>query len=131
LVHIKPNIKKEEALTVGYNVTFLNDNSKGDLKEKGLASLEGHKADLEEFMESDDYDGLYEYGLSFDNKLQEHGYYCFLLSCGGPSSEIRFYGKSGNIEYVYLDWFCGVGFNVTDDRVFQWVRDYMVEVYTE
>lgn len=68
-----------------------------------------------------------EYGLSFDyvelDEDTEQDYFRYQLSWGGPSSEIRFY-DNGAIEYVYMDWFCGVGFNVTNDGVFKQVRDW-------
>jgi len=72
-----------------------------------------------------------EYGLSFDyvelDKDIERDYFRYQLSYGGPSDEIRFY-DNGDIEYVYLDWFCGVGFNVTNDGVFKQVQDYFKEL---
>ncbi len=68
-----------------------------------------------------------EYGLSFDyvelDKDTERDYFRYQLSYGGPSDEIRFY-DNGAIEYVFLDWFCGVGFNVTNDGVFKQVRNW-------
>lgn len=74
---------------------------------------------------------FYEYGLSFDyvelDKDTERDYFRYQLSYGGPSDEIRFY-DNGAIEYVYLDWFCGVGFDVTNDRVFKQVRDWFKEL---
>ena len=72
-----------------------------------------------------------EYGLSFDyvelDKDTERDYFKYLLSYGGPSEQIRFY-DNGAIEYVYLDWFCGVGFDVTNDDVFKQVQDYFKEL---
>lgn len=68
-----------------------------------------------------------EYGIAFDyvelDKDTERDYFCYQLSYGGPSKEVRFY-DNGYIEYVYLDWFCSVGFNVTNDNVFKQVRDW-------
>ena len=72
-----------------------------------------------------------QYGLSFDyielDKDTERDYFRYQLSYGGPSEEIRFY-DNGAIEYVYLDWFCGVGFDVTNDGVFKQVRDWFKEL---
>jgi hypothetical protein len=72
-----------------------------------------------------------EYGIAFDyvelDKDTERDYFCYQLSYGGPSEEIRFY-DNGDIEYVYLDWFCGVGFDVTNDGVFKQVQDYFKEL---
>lgn len=68
-----------------------------------------------------------EYGLSFNyvklDEDTEQDYFRYQLSWGGPSDEIRFY-DNGAIEYVYMDWFCGVGFNVNNDDVFKQVRDW-------
>lgn len=72
-----------------------------------------------------------QYGLSFDyvelDKDTERDYFRYQLSYGGPSEEIRFY-DNGAIEYVFLDWFCGIGFNVTNDGVFKQVRDWFKEL---
>ncbi len=72
-----------------------------------------------------------EYGIAFDyvelDKDTERDYFRYQLSYGGPSDEIRFY-DNGAIEYVFLDWFCGVGFNVTNDEVFKQVRDWFKEL---
>ena len=68
------------------------------------------------------------YGLCFDYVEpgtftdQTRGYYRFQLSWGGGSEEIRFY--RGQIVFVYLDWFVGVGFDVSGDDVFQELYDY-------
>jgi hypothetical protein len=74
---------------------------------------------------------LNSYGLSFDyvelDKDTEQDYFRYQLSYGGPSEEIRFY-DDGAIEYVYLDWFCGVGFDVTNDGIFKQVRDWFKEL---
>ncbi len=72
-----------------------------------------------------------QYGLSFDyvelDKDTERDYFRYQLSYGGPSDEIRFY-DNGDIEYAYLDWFCGVGFDVTNDGVFKQVRYWFKEL---
>jgi len=72
-----------------------------------------------------------QYGLSFDyvelDKDTEQDYFRYQLSYGGPSDEIRFY-DNGAIEYVFLDWFCGVGFNVTNDEVFKQLREWFKEL---
>ena len=73
--------------------------------------------------------GFSEYGLSFGYSGLEEGakgsqdYFRYLMSWGGPSDEVRFY-KNGAIEYVFLDWFCGVGFNVTNDPIFKALREW-------
>lgn len=73
---------------------------------------------------------FHEYGLSFDFvdvhsfEDMDEGYYRYQLSWGGPGDEIRFY-ESGLIEYVYLDWGKGAGFDVTEEL--QWLEDYFEE----
>jgi|TARA_Y100000310_G_scaffold20202_1_gene19713 hypothetical protein len=74
-----------------------------------------------------------EYGLSFEYKEGEideetgdyskEPYFCYLLSFGGPSEEVRFY-ENGAIEFVYMDWFCGCGVNVTRDETFINLKQY-------
>ena len=70
-----------------------------------------------------------QYGLSFDyvELDKDQDYFRYQLSYGGPSDEIRFY-DNGAIEYVFLDWFCGVGFNVTNDEVFKQLREWFKEL---
>lgn len=114
--------------------TFINpssDSPEKKLRETGLKSLLSRKCDFEEYMNnpdlfeegSDELGPFHEYGLSFDNMLETDGYYRFQLSTGGPGTEVRFYGSEGKIEFVYLNWFCGVGFDVSEDEVFQWLRE--------
>lgn len=133
-----------------YRHTFLNGDQA--LRDRGLASLESVKENLAFWAEygtdPDSYDGddqeiidqfsdlgsFYEYGLCFDfcgpsySESEGHAseYFRYQLSWGGPSDEIRFY-PSGMIEYVFLDWFVGVGFDVTKDVDFSWARDWFQE----
>jgi len=120
--------------------TFLNDNADGNLKEVGLAHLNSVIDDLRTYMTdfdvwdegNDDLPRFCEYGLdfgfvelgTFDD--QEEAYYRFQLSWDGPSDEIRFY-RDGRIEYVFLDWFVGVGFDVTDVEEFSWLAENFQE----
>ena len=80
------------------------------------------------------YTAKAEYGLSFDfiGELEEDEdgeiqwkddecYYRFQISYGGPTEEVRFH-HDGTIEFVYLNWFCGCGIDVTQDEVFQAVK---------
>jgi len=72
-----------------------------------------------------DIGDFFDYGLSFDFVEADEntdGYYRYQLSWGGPSEEIRFY-VNGAIEFVYLDWFVGIGINCTSDSVFKDLRD--------
>ena len=105
--------------------TFLNGDKKH--KAKGLNHLESRQKDFEIYQNdfgvyekgSDDLPPFFEYGLCFDYVEpdtfddQDEGYFRYQLSYGGPSDEIRFY-HDGTVEYVYLDWFVGVGFDITD-----------------
>jgi len=77
----------------------------------------------------DEVGNFYDYGLAFDYVElgtfgdQTEDYFRFQLSWGGPSDEVRFY-DDGTIEYVYLDWFSGVGFNVSREKGFQWLANW-------
>ena len=84
-------------------ITLANGCEIGSINDLGL--------DIETVFSDDD---------DHDSELQ---YIRFLLSWGGPSDEIRFY-PNGKIEYVYLDWFCGAGFDLTDNKEFQFIKDY-------
>lgn len=69
---------------------------------------------------------FHEYGLCFDFvEASEHhdGFYRFQISWGGPSSEIRFYADGGK-EFVYMDWFCGVGLNLNGSTEAGWLKEY-------
>ena len=71
------------------------------------------------------------YGLSFDyveiDENIDQDYFRYQLSWGGPSDEIRFY-ENGAIEYVYMDWYCGIGFNVNTDSTFKLLFDYFTDL---
>lgn len=81
---------------------------------------------------------FYDYGLSIDYRLPEGrkaGYLRYQLSWGGPSDEIRFYFTHGarqchKIEYVFLDWGTGVGFDVTNEDWAQWLFDWFNDSQT-
>lgn len=81
---------------------------------------------------------FYEYGLSFEYVWpdgEDGGFWRYLLSWGGPSSEIRFFGHPGlhqpwicqRIEYWFLDWFDGASVDCTDNEtmreLFDWFAD--------
>ncbi len=88
--------------------------------------------DLEKSRFFYDYGSFFDYGLSVDYVMHEdgeEGYLCYQLSCGGPSEEIRFYyspraTKPYRVEYVYLDWFCGIGFDVTGEEWVDWLTEF-------
>lgn len=96
-----------------------------DLLEEGFNREEVRE--IEEVIETFESIGsFHEYGLSFDFVEADEntdGYYRFQICWGGPSSEIRFYAD-GDIEAVYMDWFVGVGFNVTTYDIFIWLRSW-------
>ncbi len=74
-----------------------------------------------------------EYGLCFDYVElgtfgdQDQDYFRYQISWGGPSEEIRFY-ENGAIEFVFLDWFCGVGFNLNRDETGRAIQQYFEDV---
>ena len=95
------------------------------------------RADFRRFMRAeergeespgDDLGPFEEYGLSFGYVSagtftgQRRGFWCYLLSWGGPSDEIRFH-ESGRIEYRFHDWFDGAGRDITGTRVAEWLRE--------
>lgn len=76
------------------------------------------------------------YGLSFDRMENDQGtYYRYQIFWGGPSAEIRFhynitkYGyKVFFIEFVYMNWFCGIGFDITKDHTAKELLRYFKEL---
>ena len=83
---------------------------------------------------------FYDYGLAVDYVTpgtfkNKAGYLRYQLSYGGPSEEIRFYftpqaREAYKIEFVYLDWGVGVGFDVTNEDWAKWLFDWFNEVGT-
>lgn len=110
--------------------TFLNDNTEGNLESVGREALQSTLDDLEQY-KNNAYCGVEDdfckYGLSFDLVAESTDYnecyYRYQLSWGGPSDEIRLY-PHGRIEYVYMDWFCGVGFDVSNNKACQWLYSW-------
>lgn len=80
---------------------------------------------------------LAEYGLSFDYvrpdtfRDQPEGYFCYLLSTGGPSDELRFYTSPQfvvqRVEYWFLDWFDGAHRDVSTHPAPAHVWDYFAD----
>ena len=69
---------------------------------------------------------IHEYGLSFEYIIPEdtrRGFWCSLISTGGPAEEFRFYGECvgeygavlDRIEFRFHDWFDGAGQDVPLD----------------
>jgi hypothetical protein len=88
-----------------------------------------------------EHGNFYDYGLSVDYvaphtfERQREGYFRYQLSYGGPSEEIRFYyspraREAYKIEFVYLQWGTGAGFNVTNEDWTKWLFDWFNEVGT-
>ena len=80
----------------------------------------------------DELGSFYDYGLCFDfvdagTFDNSEGYYRYQLSWGGPSDEIRFY-NDGTIECVFLDWFVGVGFDVSGEDWSEWLLYWFTDV---
>jgi len=120
-----------------YRITFKNENAERTIVELGENALENTLNILETLLNAEDYEteelgSLYDYGLEFcpvPYNEDEGGaieYYRYLLSYGGPSTEIRFYPH--RTEFVFLDWFSGVGFDVSGDEVFQQLREWFGEL---
>tara|TARA_R110002110_G_scaffold329500_1_gene540875 strand:- start:380 stop:790 length:411 start_codon:yes stop_codon:yes gene_type:complete len=128
----KNTTSKKETTTV-FPLTFLNDDSEKTMVELGSKSLEYRKEDFINFMNetaSEDVGEFSDYGLSIDSifneETEETEYVRFQLSWGGPSDELR-YHPDGKIEYVFLDWFAGVGFDVTGEDWAQWSKDCIMD----
>jgi hypothetical protein len=100
-----------------------------------LDHLKSRQDDISRYMNADDPwetidpDGDYlppfsEYGLCFDavenDETEAIEYFRFQISYGGPSEEYRFH-PNGLIEFVYLDWFTGAGFDVSSTEEAQWL----------
>ncbi len=79
---------------------------------------------LESISPFDEYSLSFDYcGIDEEDDDQESDYFRFQMSWGGPSDELRFY-ENGAIEYVYLDWFVGIGFDVTKEEGAQFVKEW-------
>jgi len=102
---------------------------KVDLNSYTLADLDDLDDNVRELVNT----AFQEYGLCFgyveggtkDNPGD--GYWRYQITGNGPSYEVRFY-KDELIEFVYLDWSVGVGFDVTNDIVFRELRRYFKEM---
>jgi hypothetical protein len=113
-------------------ITFLNDNEERTIAELGENALENTQNALEVLLNAEDceteaLERLYNYGLElYPVPYNEDGaieYYCYLISYGGPSEEVRFYPHQ--TEFVFLGWFSGIGFDVSDDEIFQRLRSFL------
>ena len=132
------NSYHEENLAMNYPTTFLNQNAEKTIRRDGLKALKTTYEDLKHYRYKlaeycKEYDALlYEfnqYPLEIEDERLTKGYLRYLICTGGPSIEVRFHGSKGRIEFVYLDWFSGVGFDVTDNVVFVWLREQVFELF--
>ena len=86
-----------------------------DLTNYCLDDLEQLESDINEALE----ERFSNYALCFDYVSDvKSPYWRYQIAWGGPAYEVRFY-HDHSIEFVYLDWFVGVGFDVTKSEVFQ------------
>ena len=98
-----------------------------------VEALKQQDFDVDEIMTAcekfKDLGSFYDYGLSFDfvgvGTFDDQGepYYRYQFCWGGPSAELRIY-EDGTLVFVYLDWFTGVGFDVSNESGFDWVVDW-------
>jgi hypothetical protein len=106
---------KEDHMFAEYTRRELIEEFNGDREE--VRSIEKV---LSIFDDSGDFN---DYGLSFDfveADEDQDAFYRFQICWGGPSSEVRFH-LDGSIEAVYMDWFVGVGFDVSSYSEFEWL----------
>jgi hypothetical protein len=88
-------------------------------------------------------ESFHEYGLSFeyvDDGDDDNNYFCYLISTGGPSEEIRFYCYKSHFgqwvfseaEFVYLDWFESASEMITGNHLLfvQELFEYFNEIGT-
>ena len=144
----------ESVIFRNYELSFVNTSSNPLEREYFLLralnhllstqdDLRQHKADIEKADDEGDREKAEEmreamntYGLFFDYvpsgtwENQKTAYWRWRLGWGGPSDEIRFNdGCDETIEYVFLDWFEGVGIGVSHLPEFQFARDYWKDVF--
>jgi hypothetical protein len=129
----KPGQKEEKKMSKP-RITFLNDNEERTIAELGENALENTQNALETLLNAEGYETealgrLYDYALELypvpynEDEGGKIEYYCYLISYGGPSEEVRFYPH--RTEFVYLGWYSGIGFDVSGDEVFQQLRSFL------
>ena len=112
-------------------------NCKDETAEKAERILESKAEQMSRMFEEDgsvsqkweELEGsIYDFALCFDwvDSVKKHaGYWRLQFTAGGPQVEIRFYDSAGAaeiyIEYVYLDWYEGIGYDISDCN---WVKAY-------
>ena len=117
---------------MNYKTTFVNKGNDDDLIKNATRYLDLYRSDIKNYLVDDfDEDFLPDIlGLDVcykDDEMTEFDYVRIQFAFGGPSVELRVrYDQYQNtsIEFVFLDWFCGVGFDVTHDKYFDAYVDY-------
>jgi len=91
-------------------------------------SMKAYMSDPKLYEEGDDdLPSFNNYGLSFDAvEDDDDRYYRYQICWGGPQYEIRF--RHNQIEFVYLDWLVGVGFDITNETWAQWLKDLFIDI---
>ncbi len=123
-----------------YKDAAWTNNATAELIEDAVYALKSTAAMMTVYMDkpevyeagNDDQGPFFECGLCFDYVTGEDGeddYWRYQLAWGGPSEEIRFYARRAQaataryIEHVYMDWNCGIAFDVTCSDWAQWLWD--------
>lgn len=136
----------KEDVTLGDSGTLLIDNGcAAELEVDDTGDyMDGDELDLDSMID-DRWDDLteqarerwHEHGLAFDYHEgdEDHcGYWCYLISTGGPGTEIRFFANPNlslyKAEFWYLPWFDGACVNVTRDETVRMMWDEFVETGT-
>lgn len=117
-----------------FRVTFDNSPSTNPEKEefvkRSKSYLESFFNAMDFFMEndwdtySDDYGDFNSYGLSFEfNEVTDSpDFWSYLITWGGPSFEIRYFAD-GTVVAAYLDWFTGIGYDITDTDAARFIKE--------
>ena len=76
-------------------------------------------------------DEIYDYGLWFSYEVEDkEGFFRWLLSWGGPSTEFRFFTNPDltirRIEYVFMDWYVRTDYELTGEEF-----KVLEEIYNE
>lgn len=117
-------------------ITFKNgENDDKNIRETAINVFNSIAEDFERFRDIQDDETQEEfcnYGLCFDfvpcdNDEQTEAYYRYQLAWGGPSYEFRIY-EDDTLEFVYLDWFCGIGHDVSNEDSVNWIVDYFKDI---
>jgi len=93
-------------------------------EERIMGHFDNHYNEIMKLFRAFQEDGdneIYDFGLelAYDEENKE-GYYIWLLSYGGPSTEFRFYCNPRNevykIVYVFVDWFDRADYTLSGDQ---------------